>query len=285
MQDRPAAVAGQFYPANKLELQQELNKHFEKAKMLVGSYEHDAPQALIVPHAGYVFSATVAASAYLSIKPEKPRKSVFLIGSSHHTHFEGASIYQGNNYVTPLGKVPIDTEVVDLLIDKNACFSFEPHAHQSEHTLEVHLPFLQYIWKHGFKIIPIIIASQNLDTLKEISEALFPFFRSENLFVISTDFSHYPNYDNASKIDKLTADAIEKGDVKGLIDQLQENEQFGIPNLATSLCGWSSVLSLMLMCERRPALRFHKVLYQNSGDSELFHDHHRVVGYQSFVIA
>ena len=182
---RKPAVAGSFYPASPGEI-----------KALLGPWMHPsaavAPQALIVPHAGYVFSGEVAASAFNKIPREHGYKRIILLGPSHRVGFNAASVDTLYSFAeTPLGQVPIDTAVGKELIKKgDGAFTFRSDAHDREHCLEVQLPFLQMAFGEVPPIVPIVIGSQHLDVLQQIAEVLEPYFTPENLFVISSDFSH-----------------------------------------------------------------------------------------------
>jgi AmmeMemoRadiSam system protein B/AmmeMemoRadiSam system protein A len=279
--NRKPTVAGQFYPGRADELNAELIKLFADAVPKKSS--HDV-LAIISPHAGYVFSGPVAASSFNQLDARKKYQTVFIIGSSHRTMFDGASIYNKGHYETPLGVVEVDLETANLLINKNDVFRYKSDAHAYEHSLEVQLPFLQHILETDYKIVPVVIATQNRNTVKKIAEALKPYFSKDNLFVISTDFSHYPDYDDAVKVDKATADAILTGIPEELMSTLRKNEQKRISNLATSLCGWSSVLALMYITEDNPKIKYLSVDYKNSGDAAYYGDKSRVVGYYAIAV-
>ncbi|MFA6820149.1 MAG: AmmeMemoRadiSam system protein B, partial [Bacteroidaceae bacterium] len=197
---RPMAVAGSFYPAQKQELQDELFQYFKSASTI---YVPDSKlAAIIVPHAGYIFSGQVAATAFAQISPNAHYDHIFLLGPAHKAFVDGASINSGFDfYQTPLGKVPVDTKLCQLLINKYSFFNCTPNAHKQEHCIEVQLPFLQSRLKETPPIVPIIIGTESTDTLRDISKALQPYFNEHNLFVISSDFSHYPNYNDAIKAD------------------------------------------------------------------------------------
>lgn len=278
---REPAVAGQFYPGDADELKSQLQVLFS------GAIQRKSDQevlAIISPHAGYVFSGGVAASSFNQLDYNKKYKNIFIIGSSHRTSFNGASIYNKGNFKTPLGTVVVNLELANQLIKQYDFFNDRLDAQLYEHSLEVQLPFLQYRTKHDFCIVPIVIATQNRETCKRIAEALKPFFNSDNLFVISTDFSHYPSYEDARIVDQLTANAIISNKPENLIKTLNENDRKGITNLATSLCGWTSVLTLMYITEKIEGIKYIPVEYKNSGDAKYYGDKSRVVGYYSISV-
>ncbi|MBN2349053.1 MAG: AmmeMemoRadiSam system protein B [Bacteroidales bacterium] len=286
-QTREPVVAGQFYPASKDALDAELIKLFSDVKdQKTSKGINNQPEilAVISPHAGYVFSGSVAAAGYKQLNPKKQYQNIFLIGSSHRTYFNGASIYNKGNYRTPLGDVKVNLSLANMLINKYDVFKFREDAHNYEHSLEVQLPFLQHILEKEFTIVPVIIGSQDKNTCKKIAEALKPYFNQDNLFVISSDFSHYPDYTNAVKVDGLTAQAIISNNPDNLLEQIQKNEKSHISNLATSLCGWTSVLTLMYLSQDIPDVQYIPVVYKNSGDVEHYGEKSRVVGYYSICL-
>jgi AmmeMemoRadiSam system protein B/AmmeMemoRadiSam system protein A len=277
--DREPAVAGSFYSSDPDELKSGLKDFFNKAELI--DFDGEV-RAIISPHAGYVFSGFVAASGFRQLDPEVQYDRIFVIGSSHHTGFNGASIYSKGNYITPLGEVEVDIDLANQLISEHKCFKYNASAHQREHSLEVQLPFLQYRLKKPFKIIPIVLGSQTPSMSEEIAKALLPYFKDGNLFIISTDLSHYPNYRNAKLADENITEAVLSKSPDKFLKALKENEKENYPNLLTSMCGWPSVLTLLYMTENKHDINYHKVLYLNSGDSR-YGDHDRVVGYVSII--
>ena len=276
---RPATQAGRFYDGNPQRLSHEVDSflalHAEDAQ-----YEDVA--ALIVPHAGYYFSGNVAAKAYMSLPKEKQFKRIFLLGPSHHEWLDGASVNsEADYYATPLGQVKVDRETAKKLIAADDCFAYRPEAHDREHCLEVQLPFLQRRFGEVPPIVPIIISTNDFRKLKRMAEVLKPYFTEENLFIVSSDFSHYPSYEDACKVDAKTGKALESGDVETFIATINQNADSGIRNLATSACGELAIVTLMLMMDHHYEVKH--LLYQNSGDID-DHDHCRVVGYHAFAI-
>jgi AmmeMemoRadiSam system protein B/AmmeMemoRadiSam system protein A len=277
---REPVVAGTFYPSNKTELQKQLASFFDASE---NKTTDENIRAIIVPHAGYVFSGEAAASAFAKLDPGREYSRIFVIGTSHHIMMNGASIYNRGNYRTPLGEVEVDIELAKQLTENSKLFKFNPAAHDREHSLEVQLPFLQYHLKKPFKIVPIIISTQTATTCQKIADALKPYFTADNLFVISSDFSHYPNYADAVKTDKITGDAIASNSPEMFAETINNNAQKNVPGLATSCCGWSSVLTLLCITSETPGIDIQHVKYMNSGDTK-YGDNQRVVGYHSFVI-
>ena len=279
--DRQPAVAGSFYPAGREELKAALKQAFSNAAPSTGIHP---VVAVIAPHAGYVFSGEVAASAFNQVDDGKEYENIFILGSSHHIAFDGASIYSQGDFITPLGTVKVNTALAGQLIRNNSFFSNRIDAHAREHSLEVQLPFLQYRLKKDFKIIPIVLGTQSPETCRRVAGALRPYLNTKNLFVISTDFSHYPSYADAQNTDKATADAILTNSPQNLLRSMAGEEQKGVSSLATCLCGWTSVLTLLYMTEGNTDAAFTHIQYKNSGDSE-FGDRGRVVGYNAITVS
>ena len=283
---RPATQANRFYTGDAKELSEEVDS-FLTIHAKDKKYKHVA--ALIVPHAGYYFSGNVAAAAYQSIPDDVQYKRIFLLGPSHHEWLDGASVNtEYDYYSTPLGNVKVDVETARLLTNTDgtdktdSVFFYNPKAHDREHCLEVQLPFLQRRFGEVPPIVPIIISTNDFRKLQKIAEVLKPYMTEENLFVVSSDFSHYPKYEDACEVDARTGKAVESGDVERFIAQLEENARGGVRNLATSACGELAIATLMLMMQDG-GYEVKHLQYQNSGDIDN-HDHSRVVGYHAFAI-
>lgn len=279
--NRKPAVAGSFYPANHKELSGELEQLFASAfpKMLknVG--------AIISPHAGYLFSGGVAASAFNQIEREKEYERVFIIASSHRSSFAGASIYCHGNFDMPYGQEPVDTQLGKFLCNEfPTLFSSNPLHHSKEHSIEVQLPFIKFTLKPTYKIVPILLGDVSPQECLDIAQILKSYFNSENLFIISSDFSHYPSYDTARSVDQATMEAIVSNNPENLLKVLKDNSNQGIKKLSTSLCGWSAVMVLLYLTQQEPFYSYHAVEYKNSGDNTLYGDLESVVGYWAIAI-
>ena len=276
---RPATQAGRFYDGNAQRLSHEVDS-FLTLHANDATFENVA--AVIVPHAGYYYSGNVAAAAYMSLPKARHYKRVFLLGPSHHEWLDGASVNsEADYYQTPLGQVKVDRETAKKLLATDSVIAYRPEAHDREHCLEVQVPFLQRRFEEVPPIVPIIISTNDFSKLKQIAETLKPYFTDDNLFIISSDFSHYPSYEDACKVDAKTGKAIESGEVEAFIATIDDNAKSGIRNLATSACGGFPIITLMLMIDKSYTVKH--LLYQNSGyvdDGDLS----RVVGYHAFAI-
>ena len=295
---RPATQAGRFYEANAQRLAHEVDGLLA---LHARDSQHKRLAALIVPHAGYYYSGNVAASAYAAIPRDAHYKRIFLLGPSHHEWLNGASVNtDADAYATPLGEVRVDMETALKLTQgghqgagqtpgDSSVITCQPRAHDREHCLEVQLPFLQRFFalysslpdKQVPPIVPVIISTNDFSQLRQIAEALKPYFTDENLFIVSSDFSHYPSYKDACWVDALTGKAVASGDVQQFIATIEGNTRLGIRNLATSACGELAIITLMLMMDSQ--YEVSHLLYQNSGDIDRT-DPSRVVGYHAFAI-
>lgn len=278
--NRKAYAAGKFYEADLPQLLTHLQDLFSETRDL----NKGNVLAVISPHAGYSYSGEVAAWGFRQIDPKKRFRNIFILASSHTMAIPGASIYSAGNYETPLGEVVVNIELADSLIQSNPNFIFLPEAHIREHSIENQLPFLQYYLENDFQIVPILIGTDNKKMLKSIANSLAPFLNKDNLFVISSDFSHYPKYRDAQKADSLTASAILSNNVNEFENAIRNNTNNQYPGLVTSACGRTALLTLLNISENMPDVEFIPLKYTNSGDVS-FGDKNRVVGYFSILLA
>jgi hypothetical protein len=278
--DRQPFAAGRFYSADKETLKKDLELLFSDCKQ---SSAEGRVRAIISPHAGYVFSGKTAAAAFSAIKEHSGYKNIFIIGSSHVAAFSGASVFNTGDYITPLGRAEVNRDIAENLIKKNKVFRNSTDSHIREHSIEVQIPFIQTYFTDNPKIVPIIIGTDDEVTVKQISEALRPWFTDENLFIISSDFSHYPPYKEAVETDKLTALSIASGNPDTFLKTLDINSGKKINGLVTSMCGWTSGLVLMYLSENNPDLQYKLIDYCNSGDSS-YGNKTEVVGYNAIAL-
>ncbi len=278
---RVPAVAGAFYPATAKEIRSMISPWLHPCG------DSPAPQALIVPHAGYVFSGEVAASAYSRIPRGHAYKRIFLIGPSHRVGFAGASVDTLYDYAaTPMGNVRIDVSVgEDLICKSDGAFTCRADAHNREHCLEVQIPFLQMVFEEVPPVVPIVVGTQRLGVLQQIASVLEPYFNEENLFVISSDFSHYPSYKDAQTSDLYLADAIAKGGLNDFLKALSHIAEKDFPGEDTPACGASAIAILLAMMDTqgRDGFAVEHVMYRNSGDSP-YGDRDHVVGYNAIAV-
>ncbi|MBN1132652.1 MAG: AmmeMemoRadiSam system protein B [Bacteroidales bacterium] len=275
--NRKPVFAGSFYPADPDELKQVLNHYFAEAALLNREELMDI-RALIVPHAGYTYSGLVSAAGYGSISPDRQYDNIFIIASSHRLSFNGASVYSEGNYESPLGIVEVNKEIANQLIAENISIDFIKEAHENEHSIEVQIPWIQHHFKNPAKIVPIVIGSSRPSLSKDLALALLPFFNERNLFVVSSDFSHYPSYRDAVETDKRTCESILANSPEAFYNSLRKSALSEVKNLVTPACGWASILTLVYMTNLHKEIKLSPLLYRNSGDASAG-DKSRVVGY------
>lgn len=281
---REPAVAGTFYPSSAKEIEQMLGEWLSPD----GKSQRTAPQALIVPHAGYVFSGEVAASAYSRIPRGHKYKRIFLLGPSHIAGFSGASVDTAySSAKTPLGEVPIDVSTgKDLIAKGKGLLTFRDDVHGYEHCLEVQLPFLQMEFEEVPSIVPIVIGTERIAVLKEIAGVLEPYFNEDNLFIISSDFSHYPSYEDAKTSDFYLAETIVNGGLEEFLKAISQIRKRGFIGEETAACGACAIAVLLQMMDAqgRDSFSADHIMYRNSGDSP-YGDKDKVVGYNSIVVS
>lgn len=270
---RRPAVAGAFYPANSTQLKNQIEGFFKNVK----KEKFDGRiLGLIVPHAGYVYSGQVAAYGFKQLQGLS-FDTIVIIGMSHGAYFDGIAIYDSGYFQTPLGLVKIDTELADSLIKSHPKIKSLKSAHLNEHSLEVEIPFLQQVLKE-FEIVPILMS--NPSDFQILGKSLILNSRGKKiLYVASSDMTHYPPYDIANKIDKVTLSLIEGMDIKELVSWLNKPHE----KCSTLLCGSGAVLTLMLVAKEFGIERATILNYANSGDVPVIGDKSRVVGYGAVI--
>ena len=229
------------------------------------------------------FIQDTAAAGFSAIPADAEYDNIFLIGASHRFAFDGAAVFTSGDMITPLGKVPVNRVTGEKLTGVSRYFFTRDDAHKSEHSLEVELPFIQYHFKKIPSVIPILIGTRDKNILISLASSLKPYFNDRNLFIISSDFSHYPSYSDAAKTDRKTSDAIVSGDPDALMKAVKTSEASGIEGLATAMCGWTAGMVLMYLTEGDNSLHYRNVDYTNSGDSQ-YGDRQQVVGYNAIVV-
>jgi AmmeMemoRadiSam system protein B len=257
---RPPAVAGTFYPAAPAQLRAIVEEALDLARRQ--STPHPPPKALIVPHAGYLYSGPIAASGFSCIKGQNHYRRVVLLGPAHYADFRGLALSERSGFATPLGYVPVDTTACVALAKLPQARVFEG-AHHPEHCLEVELPFVQCCLS-GVEIVPVLVGNARDTDVAEAIDLLWG--GSETLFVISSDLSHFLDYCAAQALDTKTASSIE---------QLQA-DAIG-PDQA---CGRMAIRGMLLAGQRR-GVRATTIDLRNSGDTAGPRD--RVVGYGAFA--
>jgi len=256
---REPAVAGLFYPADPEELRSQVDRFLAEA----GDTTEPPPKALIAPHAGYIFSGPVAASAYARLRQARDTITrVVLLGPSHRVGFFGLAASSAEFFHSPLGDVPIDRESVNEVLKLPQVKELD-QAHLMEHSLEVHLPFLQESLKQ-FSLIPLVVGDANAEEVAEVLDRLWG--GPETLIVISSDLSHYHDYETARGMDTASSRAIEALRPEDLDHQ--------------DACGRNPIMGLLRLASRK-GLRAETIDLRNSGDTAGPRD--QVVGYGAYV--
>lgn len=259
---RKPFVAGTFYPAQPDELRDTVRQYMAAAQAAQGSGA-PVPKAIIAPHAGYVYSGAIAATAYARFLPQEHRiRRVVLLGPAHRVGFRGLAVTTAQVYETPLGPVPLDRAAALQLKALPAVVEHDG-AHGPEHSLEVHVPFLQSVLP-SFTLLPIVVGDATPAEVAAVLEAVWG--GPETIVVISSDLSHYESYAVAQRIDAQTANAIVALDANAVSEQ--------------GACGRRPVRGLLELARRR-GLRCEMLDLRNSGDTAGGKD--RVVGYGSFA--
>ncbi len=262
---RRAAVAGLFYPRRCREIEamfakfnKLVDKHFTNKALLKLK-----PRAIIVPHAGYIYSGFTANIAYRVAANRKPKR-VIIIGPSHHYYFEGISGAMFDSFETPCGDIPIDTTYLKR-IESAFPVKFDPKAHRKEHSTEVQMPFIKHYFP-GAKVVEIVYGKVDPRVLAKLVYALMR--DKENLVVISTDLSHFYTLEDAKKRDNVCLNAVAKRDPT-------------ILKRGCEACGFTGLQALLLAVQKA-GLRTTLLDYRTSADAT--GDTRRVVGYMSAVV-
>lgn len=254
---RPPAVAGSFYPADPHLLQQSVDQLLERATSDPPSQA--APKALILPHAGYIYSGATAAHAFAQLQPFADHyRRVLLVGPSHQVGFNGIAVPGHSHFATPLGEVAVDQELREEVLRLDSVVALDA-PHEFEHCLEVQIPFLQRVLE-SFSLLPMLAGKVTPDRLARVMDQLAHL--EDLLILVSSDLSHYHGYDTARDMDLATAQAIEA----------LEPEAIGYDQA----CGRVPLQGLLYHAQRH-GLRPSRLDLRNSGDTAGPRD--RVVGY------
>ena len=271
---RSAVKAGQFYSDDAQELQETVDLFLAQARAPLSS---TAPAAIIVPHAGYIYSGQIAADAYNQARGHK-YDLIILMGPNHTiSGFEGISVFAGKGYQTPLGLCEIDKEGTRALISADPQIVFEPRVHEQEHSLEVQIPFIQTLFPDT-PLIAAVIGTPRAELCHHFGENIKTLFAEKKILLIaSTDLSHYPEYSVAMEMDSQTLSAILTLDETTFLDVMKGPAE-PVPSLSTLACGKGPILTLLAAVPGWGVREGSLVSKANSGDC-LLGDPDRVVGY------
>ena len=267
---RPPAVASKFYPGGTAELRNVVQKYLSNASVeenvsQLKKEEIAQLRTLIVPHAGYIYSGKIAASAYRLLEQNQNQfKRVLLLGPAHRVWLEGAAFPEADAFETPLGEIALDKELKEKILSEFSWISLSDKAHAEEHCLEVQLPFLQETLGE-FKLLPLVVGDAKTELLAKLIQQFSE--DTETLIVISTDLSHFHDYQTARDIDGRTANAIE------LLEQNRISTE--------DACGAYPLRGALLAASQNQ-WNVHRLGLCNSGDTS--GDRGRVVGYGAWAM-
>jgi AmmeMemoRadiSam system protein B len=269
---RDSILAGRWYPGDPGRLRNVILSYLEKADSPPPAGEL---KAIIVPHAGYVYSGQVAAFAY-GLLGNSGFKRIVMIGPSHRARFRGVSVNMQDGYRTPLGTVPVDRDFARRLLDGSDTLHWEPRAHAGEHSLEIQIPFLQTVLS-DFSIVPILMGEQDYETCQSVAAVLGRVIATSEatLILASTDLSHFHSYQKAKVLDAAFIRHVAAFDPPGLAQSLISGK--------CEACGAGPTITVLLAAKLLGANRADILRYANSGD--VSGDHSRVVGYLSAALS
>ena len=273
------AVAGMFYPSSPESLKAEIEHSFlhrigpGRLPRKPGGDRN--PPSLISPHAGYVYSGPVAAHGYLQLENRIKPETVVILGPNHYGVGSPVSIYPSGEWVTPLGSVKVDEKLALKLAEISDVFTLDEFSHSREHSIEVQVPFLQYVLGE-FKVLPICILDQSLETCIEVGGALAEALKNYRSFLLvaSTDLTHYEPDEIAKQKDEMALQRIVELDIEGLYEVIRRHE--------ISMCGYGPVAAVLEASKRLGASESEVLRHATSGD--ITGDRGAVVGYASIKI-
>jgi AmmeMemoRadiSam system protein B len=273
---RKPAVAGSFYPDDSRTLRRDIESFLSNVpKQTSGG----RPLVLIEPHAGYMYSGQVAAYGYRLIQ-DLDIKKVVVVSPSHMEYFPFVSIFSGEGYETPLGKIPVNRTTGNILASRSRLIRLSDRGHiqdhlpRREHALEVQLPFLQCTLG-DFEVVPIVMGDQNWEACAALGEALGHLLAEENVLIVaSSDLSHFHSYDEARKLDGVFCSLLEQMDPRGLYDSVQKD--------ACEACGTGTVVASLIAAQLSSDSACRVLHKANSGD--ITGDRSSVVGYAAAVV-
>ncbi|GAB1350726.1 MEMO1 family protein [Ignavibacteriales bacterium] len=265
---RKAAVAGMFYPASPEKLERQLIRLFSEVPEQ--PVKEEFIPGIVAPHAGYMYSGLTAAYAYKNISDKKNRK-VIILSPSHREFFGGISIFDGDAYETPFGRINVEQNIAQKMVATSPRIMRSKAGHRDEHGIEVHLPFLQHLYGNDFEFVPVVMGDQSHANIVELSNALLEVMDDDTLVVASSDLSHFYPKSVAHKLDSVIAERIVEYDPVALENDLEMQ--------LTHACGGGLVVALMKATKRAGVK--HSLLLHRSDSGDVSGDNSSVVGYLS----
>jgi len=277
---RKPAVAGSFYASDSKSLNIQIENCFlhriGPGKIpLVNIKKENNIIGLVSPHAGYMYSGPVAANGFYKIASDGKPDTIIVMGPNHHGFGEDVSIMVEGRWKTPLGELEIDTDIAENILKNSKIIKNDKKAHQYEHSIEVQLPFIQYIFGEDIKFVPICMTRQDINTDIEIAQSICSSVVDKNILIIaSSDFTHYESQEYAENVDKQAINAILDFNPKKLYDMIYRQ------NL--TMCGPGPITVMLIACKTLGAKKAELLKYATSGDVSGMYD--QVVGYASIII-
>ncbi|HEX9914426.1 MAG TPA: AmmeMemoRadiSam system protein B [Candidatus Bathyarchaeia archaeon] len=279
MSVRRPVVAGSFYPAQPERLRKQIESCFSHERgpgRLPGKAR--APRnivSVVCPHAGYVYSGPAAAHSYLALAEQEKPDTVIVLGPNHTGWGTPVSMMAEGSWETPLGRVPLDANLAKAIFNSSDVIDIDETAFMKEHSIEVQVPFLQYIYGE-FKLVPICMGYQDLETSREVGEAIHKAAEGKNVVILaSTDLTHQETQQSANVKDRMIIDAVLSMDEERLQRVVHENR--------LTTCGYGPVSAALVTSKLRGAKGAELLSYYTSGD--IIGDYSGVVGYAAVRIA
>ncbi len=276
---RKPAVAGSFYAGSATGLRRQIEDCF-KHTLGPGSFPGVSKTerrilGLVSPHAGYVYSGPVAAHGFFQLASEGKPKTVVILGPNHRGVGAAVALSREDKWQTPLGELEIDSGVGGQIVSAARWAQWDDLAHSWEHSIEVQLPFLQYIYRSEFRVVPIAMLSQDLEVSQDLGKAIAIALKGKDgLIIASTDLTHYESQSVASKKDRSALEAILGLDTKKLAEVVSSHN--------ISMCGPGPVMTMLTACKQLGANKARLLHYATSGD--ISGDYSQVVGYASVEV-
>jgi len=275
MYEREPAVAGQFYEHSAVSLKKEIENCFLKK----GFGPEQLPKVkakgerkiigILVPHAGYMYSGPIAANSYFNLALDGKPEDFIIIGPNHTGMGTSISIMDECEWKTPLGKVKINSEIARKILEKGTITKKDLTAHIQEHSVEVQLPFLQYVYKN-FQFVPVCMLDQTYEACLDLGNSIAEVISNKNAVIIaSSDFTHFERNETAHKQDKKALEAIKKLDAKKFLEVVEYENM--------SVCGYGPIAAMLIAAKKLNAKSCEVLKYATSGD--ITGDESRVVGY------
>jgi AmmeMemoRadiSam system protein B/AmmeMemoRadiSam system protein A len=277
---REPVFAGQFYPSDSSLLAKQIKVFMENSKP--GNIENAV--AIIVPHAGYIYSGQIDADAYSQVKHNK-YDLIIVLGTNHTTAgFSGISVYPKGAFAVPIGTVEIDSGAAGELLKIDSDVNTDLAVHAKEHSIEVQVPFIKYLFPDA-KILPVIVGEPDIKMCSRFGKALAEIIKNKRVLIVaSSDLSHYPNFDDAVKTDNKTLKTIAGLNSEEIFSEMQSQLDKGIPQLVTCACGEAPIIAAVETAKALGADCASIISYSNSGYNSIGSTD-RVVGYGAVVIS